>query len=468
MGDPIQIRYNPHFSRCFASEHRYLILKGGAGSGKSVFAAQKIVARTINETGHRFLVMRKVSNTIRESVWTLIIDTFRAMQRIDLLRINKTDRVIEYLPNGNQIIFAGVDDPEKLKSITRITGAWLEEMTEFDETDLDQLDLRLRGKTEWFKQIIGTFNPIDVDHWIKPKFFDGDQPDTFTHESTFRDNVFLDQEYKQMLLTRFKSNPNWFAIYVNGEWGKPQTGLEFYHKFNIAQHVGSPPPVDPNKPIHITFDFNVVPHVTVCCWQIHHVHDRDGNVVETVAWQFDEICLEHPLNNTPSAAERFRAKYGDHRGGVWIYGDPSGNARDTRSKSGRNDFDIIRDKLKGMTGVITRVQRVAPNVMNRGQWINQLLDQDLPTLQIRVADHCKVTIADFQHVKMDADGSKLKSRTKDKKSGVTFEKYGHATDANDYFLTALFESEFRNFNRGVPESQKRQIVSRGQIRKKSY
>ena len=162
----------------------------------------------INEKGHRFLVMRKVSNTIRESVWALIKNTFESMGHDHLLRINKTDRVIEYIPNGNQIIFAGVDDPEKLKSITGITGAWLEEITEFDESDLDQLDLRLRGFTAWFKQIIGTFNPIDEQHWVKPKFFDTPDNDTMTHESTFRDNVFLDSEYKRILLNRFKSNPN--------------------------------------------------------------------------------------------------------------------------------------------------------------------------------------------------------------------------------------------------------------------
>lgn len=462
------IKYNDHFSPCFESVARYLILKGGAGSGKSVFAAQKIVGRMINEKGHRFLVMRKVSNTIRESVWALIKNTFEQFGHDHLIRINKTDRVIEYIPNGNQILFAGVDDPEKLKSITGITGAWCEEITEFDESDIDQLDLRLRGETPWFKQIIGTFNPIDEQHWIKAKYFDDNDPDTFTHESTFRHNHFLDSEYKRILLNRFKSNPNWFNIYVNGHWGQPQTGLEFYHQFNISKHVIGRPMIDGDAPIHVTFDFNVVPHVTACLWQIVHDRDKAGTIIGTTAICFDEICLEHPLNNTPSAAKRFFANYGDHTGGVWVYGDPAGRARDTRSETGRNDFDIIFDMIRPMTNVMDRVQRVAPNVANRGAWINQVFDNDHTKLKIRIADHCSVTLGDYQHVKQAADGSKSKQKIRDKNTKISFEKYGHASDANDYFLTTAFETEFREFSRGVPESQKRKIIHRGATRSKGY
>ena len=455
-----RVKYNPHFSPCFTSEHRYLMLKGGAGSGKSVFAAQKICGRTINEAGHRFLVLRKVSNTIRESVWELIQETFKSMGHFHLLKIHETNRTIEYIPNGNKILFAGIDDPEKLKSITKITGAWLEEITEFDERDFDQLDLRLRGWTRWFKQIIGTFNPVDEKHWIKPKFFDEQSDVVLTNESTFRMNKFIDDEYKRILLTRFKSNPNWFNIYVLGLWGSPQTGLEFYHRFNSGIHTIPRPTLDPDSPIHVTFDFNVVPYVTACVWQIHIERDQDGNEIAKTATQIDEICLEHPLNNTPSAAKRFRAVYGEHKSGVWVYGDPAGRSRDTRSETGRNDFDIIFDQLRGVANVMDRVQRSAPNVMNRGAWINDVFDQDLPKLQIRISDHCGNTLGDLQHVKQAADGNKSKKRIKDKDTGVTFEKYGHTSDANDYFLTTAFESEFKDFARGVPESQQRKIVHR--------
>ena len=51
----------PTFLPLFADKHRYLVLKGGGGSGKSIFAGRKICERATSEPGHRFLVCRKVA-----------------------------------------------------------------------------------------------------------------------------------------------------------------------------------------------------------------------------------------------------------------------------------------------------------------------------------------------------------------------------------------------------------------------
>ena len=64
---------NAAFMPLFSDTNRYLVLKGGGGSGKSVFAARKILERCVTERKHRFLVCRKVGKTIRESCFSLII-----------------------------------------------------------------------------------------------------------------------------------------------------------------------------------------------------------------------------------------------------------------------------------------------------------------------------------------------------------------------------------------------------------
>lgn len=79
---------------------------------------------------------------------------------------------IIYKPNENQLISSGLDDVEKLKSITGITGTWGEEATEIDEDDFKQIDLRMRGNTANYKQHILTYNPINDEHWIKLNIFD--------------------------------------------------------------------------------------------------------------------------------------------------------------------------------------------------------------------------------------------------------------------------------------------------------
>jgi phage terminase large subunit len=125
---------------------------------------------------------------------------------------------------GNEIILYGMDDPEKIKSIAGITGVWCEEATELNEGDFNQLELRVRGETENYKQFILTFNPINEDHWLKKRFFDSHDSDVFTLRTTFLDNAFLDDDYKKHLKERVRLNENLYKIYVLGEWGSEGDG----------------------------------------------------------------------------------------------------------------------------------------------------------------------------------------------------------------------------------------------------
>ncbi len=74
---------------------------------------------------------------------------------------------IIFKANGAIIDFLGLDDREKLKSIEGITSIWIEEATELTKEDFLQVDLRLRGRTKSYKQIMLSFNPISSLHWIK-------------------------------------------------------------------------------------------------------------------------------------------------------------------------------------------------------------------------------------------------------------------------------------------------------------
>jgi phage terminase large subunit len=103
--------------------------------------------------------------------------------------------------NGSEIIFSGIDESEKIKSISRITNVFVEESTELDESDLDDIVDRLRGNTDYYKQVIIAFNPINASHWLKKKFFDSEdlKGDTTIHHSTYINNDFIDPEYGEGL-----------------------------------------------------------------------------------------------------------------------------------------------------------------------------------------------------------------------------------------------------------------------------
>lgn len=219
---------SPKFVPLFTDQSRYQIAWGGAGSGKSHIVARKILYRILKESDckHNFLIIRKVDRTIKRSVFTLIRNVISRWGLNSEFDVNLTDKTITYKPNGSQIMFSGLDDVEKLKSIEGVTGIWIEEATELTQEDFEQLDLRLRGETKYIKQIIMTFNPISEQHWIKKVFFDDPIDGVFTLHTTYLDNAFIDDEYKMVMENKRKTNPRYYNIYALGNWGTAE-GLVF-------------------------------------------------------------------------------------------------------------------------------------------------------------------------------------------------------------------------------------------------
>ena len=209
---------NERFMTLYFDEHRYLVLMGGGGSGKSIFAGRKLLERAVTEPGHRFLVCRKVGRTIRDSCFRQLCGQLADYYPDTGYRIKHSDLRISF-PNGSEILFSGLDDVEKLKSIYNITGIWIEEASELEEQDFNQLDIRLRGETDYYKQIIISFNPVSATHWLKKRFFDKPDERALTHRSTYRDNRFLDAEAIRTLEGFRDTDPYYYAVYCLGEWG---------------------------------------------------------------------------------------------------------------------------------------------------------------------------------------------------------------------------------------------------------
>ena len=207
-------------------DSRYLVGYGGAGSSKSYSTAQKILFRILSEDDHRFLITRKTARSLKRSVFQLFRDIISQWDLSDLFSVNLSDLSIMCKANHNQIVMSGLDDVEKLKSITGITGVWIEEATEVTEDDFTQLDLRLRGHTSNYKQIILTFNPVSAQSWIKKRFFDNTDPQATIIHSTFDDNQFIDQDYKNVLNKLAGQNKNLHDVYAKGVWGN-RKGLVF-------------------------------------------------------------------------------------------------------------------------------------------------------------------------------------------------------------------------------------------------
>lgn len=226
---------NDKFADLYFCESRYLILKGGGGSGKSIFAGRKLLERATTEYGHRFLVARKVANTLRESCFAQLIRQLNEYYPNVIYKANQSDLKITFPATKSEIIFSGLDDVEKLKSIANITGIWIEEASELLESDFNQLDIRLRGNTKYYKQIILSFNPISILHWLKLKFFDRPPENATISESTYLDNRFLDDAQKEVLESFKYSDGYYYQVYCLGEWGI--TGKTVFDAEAIAERL---------------------------------------------------------------------------------------------------------------------------------------------------------------------------------------------------------------------------------------
>jgi len=206
---------------------RVQIFFGGSSSGKSVFLAQRCVY-DLMRGGRNYLICRQVARTIRTSVFAQVCRVISEWGVGRLFSINKSDYVIA-CRNGYQIVFVGLDDPEKIKSIVPAVGSWtdvwIEEATETERDAVKQLIKRQRGSSG--KRLVMSFNPILQTHWIYSDYFSQiSLTDTQTSYKTaglailktwYVHNRFLTDEDRSDLEN--ETDPYYRSVYTFGNWG---------------------------------------------------------------------------------------------------------------------------------------------------------------------------------------------------------------------------------------------------------
>ncbi len=221
-------------------------------------------------------------------------------------------------------------------------------------------------------------------------------------------------------------------------WGYPfgKEGGEFYKYFNEERHV-APTKYDPNLPLHLSFDENVMPYAPCGVWQVRGKH----------AYKIDEIDLEPPENNIFAVTKEILRRYGNHKAAVYIYGDATSQKRDAKLKAGENFFSIVKKQLAPLRPIM-RVPKANPPVKLRGEFINAIHEKEIFDIRITIDPKCKNTINDYKFLKEAADGGKLKVTEKDPTTGVSYTKYSHDSDLDDYFICEYFKKEYQAFLKG--------------------
>lgn len=215
--------YYPHLN----NTKRFQVYFGSAGSGKSFYLAQRTILSTFVKNNN-ILVIRKYANTNRNSTFRQIKSIINEWNLNTCFKINELS--ITNLLTGSQILFAGLDDVQKLKSISGVSIIWIQQATQITRDDFLQLNLRLRGrnpkggKAQQF-QMWFSFNPVSSSHWLKKQFFDNAighnkiNDNTFILHTTYKDNKFLDDEYITQLQSYKQTSPYHYEVYCLGNWG---------------------------------------------------------------------------------------------------------------------------------------------------------------------------------------------------------------------------------------------------------
>ena len=487
---------------------RFIVLYGGSSSGKSFSVAQFFAILAFYE-GCNMLVMRKVGASIEKTIYA---DFRAAINGIDGLaeccRFKQNSIVFN---DGGKIDFSGLDDPEKIKGISQYKRVFLDELSEYDETDFKQIRLRLRGQEG--QQIVAAFNPISEEHWIKKKWFDRETwqdipmaltignetlpqelcavksvrmnseklilnpntgeydrhaPDTIVIQSTYLNNFWVVGSpdgkygyYDQQAIATFENDrindPDYYQVYALGEWGHIRTGAEFFPSFNRGVVCGKFK-YNPELPIHISMDSNVLPYVATAFFQKEYKHDDVQQVT-----QIDELPIESPNNSARKAAKVIAGRlreYG-YADKVYLHGDASGKAANTIDDNNRSFFDLVIDELEheGFE-VVDCIGNKNPSVATTGEFINAVWDGRVPGVSIRIDNDCTTSIDDYQAVQKDENGAIAKHKVTNPVTKQKYEAQGHVSDTLRYIAHDLLRKQYTEFSMG----RKRSIYSEGEFK----
>lgn len=173
-------------------KHTHYVFKGGRGSGKSSFVAIVIllILMTKGNENMNAIIFRKTGNTLRDSVYAQMQFAIGQLGIQDYFTCTVSPMKIVYNPTGQVIMFRGVDDKLKLKSLKAPKGyfaiSWLEECDSFSgmEEIRSILQSAMRGGDKFW--VFMSFNPPQTIANFMNKEVDVHRDDRLIHSSDYR------------------------------------------------------------------------------------------------------------------------------------------------------------------------------------------------------------------------------------------------------------------------------------------
>jgi len=284
------------YKEFWETKKRYRIVKGGRGSKKSTTSSLWFIYHIMKYSASNLLVIRKIYKDNKDSTFAQLKWAINRLGVSQYWSVHISPLEIIYNPTGQKIMFRGLDDPMSISSITVETGylcwVWFEEFYQIkNEQDFNMVDMSIRGKLPdgLFKQITGTLNPWNDKHWIKARFFDNPDRDTFVLTTSYKVNEFLGADDRALFEKMKINNPRRYSVECLGNWGVAE-GLVYDNwvekEFDKDEIIKTHPKIE--SAFGLDFGYTVDPSAFIASLV---------DVGSKTIWIFDEFYKRGMKNN---------------------------------------------------------------------------------------------------------------------------------------------------------------------------
>lgn len=372
----------PGWARELYNPHRYKILHGGRGGGKSYAVADALLIQG-GAAPHRILCAREFQASIKDSVHRLLQDRIDALELGGFYEVTR-DSIVGR--NGTSFLFRGVrHNIQSIKSMSGVTRVWVEEAQSVSEESWRVLIPTIRdpGSEIWL-----TLNPYREEDATSQRFLEAVPEDAFRLQIGYQDNPHfpqvLEDERRQ---DQQRLDPATYAHIWEGEYLVNSVAQIFNGKWRVDEFE----PENWDGPYHgLDFGFSQDPTAAVRCW----IHD-------------DRLFIEH------------------ESGGVGIENDEIA-PKLSREIDGIERFEILADNARPET--ISYLKRKGlPRCASVHKWPGSIEDgiQFIRSFrEVVIHPRCKETQREFR----------LYSYKVDERSGQVLDK---PLDAHNHYIDAL-------------------------------
>jgi len=394
--------------RFHQSKARFKGFSGPVGSGKSLALCHEAIRLTYLDAGRTGLIGAPTYPMLRDST----LSTYLSICEENALpfEFNKATNTLVMKDTGSKVLFRSLDEHERLRG-TNLAWFGVDEMTYTTEDSWTRLEGRLRDPLAERLCGFGAWTPKGFD-WVYRRFRSDPVKGYELIEAEPYENRYLLEKVPDFY-ERLKASydERFFQQEALGKYLNLASGRAYY-AFDRQANTGTYT-IDQREPLIWSWDFNLSPMCSVICQEI-------GEDVIVA----DEIVME--TSSTPEVCAEFLARYGQHRGGVEVYGDASGGHGQTAT--GQSDYHLIREffrrnpELRGKV----HVSRANPPVRDRINLTNARILNAQGERHLRIDKRCKELIKDLEQVCYKPGTGQI-DKEKDRRRT-------HLSDALGYYL----------------------------------